>query len=115
MSPRKPAKRRATTSKRPLKKARPSRARPTLVDAAPERCFWVNFGPILKNLRELGDALASDISDAQFAHHVGPEKNDFATWVENVLGDEDCAQALRRARTRRGTLRAVRARLKAYS
>jgi hypothetical protein len=85
-----------------------------LVNAPPERCFWVNFGPVLKNLRELRDALADSISDSQFAHHVGSGKNDFASWVERVLDDPACARALRRAKTRVAALRAVEANLAAY-
>jgi hypothetical protein len=84
----------------------------TLADAPPEKCFWVNFGPVLKNLRELQIALASGaISDEQFAHHVGPGRNDFASWVEGALKDPQCAKALRRAKTRRTALKAVEARL----
>lgn len=84
-----------------------------LVDAPPDRCFWVNFGPVLKNLRELRDALHS-ISDEQFAHHVAADRNDFASWVEAVLDDAACAKALRRAKTRHAALQAVEASLTAY-
>lgn len=122
MSEKKPAKKRATpeatsTAGKPVAagagKRTPPRPR-ALVDASPENCFWVNFGPVLKNLRELRDALAHGMSDAQFAHHVGPGKNDFATWVEGILEDPACAQALRRAKTRPAALRAVEAQLAAY-
>lgn len=85
-----------------------------MVDAPPEKCFWVNFGPVLKNLRDLRDALARGISDAQFAHHVGPGRNDFASWAEIVLDDAACAKALRHAKTRRAALRAVEASLVIY-
>jgi hypothetical protein len=83
-------------------------ARHGLVEAPAERCFWVNHGPILRNLRELSDALTAGISDEQFAHHVTEERNDFAAWVEVVLEHPECAQALRRARTRVGAARAVK-------
>lgn len=92
------------------RRRRAVRHRP-LAEAPPEQCFWVNFGPVLKNLRELRDALATEISEGQFAYHVGTGRNDFATWVEGVLHDPDCAQALRRARTRAAALRAVKAAL----
>lgn len=83
-------------------------ARRGLAEAPADRCFWVNHGPILRNLRELSDALATGISDEQFAHHVTGERNDFATWVEVVLEHSECAQALRRASTRVGAARAVK-------
>ena len=97
----------AIPSKPPRKRA----AAVVLADAPPDKCFWVNCGPILKNLRELREALADSISDEQFAYHVARDRNDFAVWVEEVLGDATCAKALRRARTRQAALRAVAARL----
>ena len=89
--------------------------RRAIINAPPEQCFWIHYGPVLKNLRELRDALAQSVSDAQFAYHVGVGKNDFAKWVEAVLDDAMCAQALRRAKTLRAALRAVEARLAAYA
>src|SRR5512139_217224 len=88
--------------------AAPLAAPRVLVDAPSDQCFWVNQGPILRNLRELCDALASGVSDEQFAHHVTEERNDFAAWVEVVLQDSECAQALRRARTRAAAVRALK-------
>lgn len=92
---------------------RPPRKR-RLAVAEPERCFWVNFGPVLKDLRELRDAMTFGITDAQFAYHVNASRNDFAAWVESVLRDPTGARALRRTRTRKAFLRALEARLAAY-
>jgi len=78
------------------------------VEAPPDKCFWVNHGPILKNLSDLRDALGGWISDAQFAYHVNAERNDFAGWVEAVLLAPEVAAAMRRAKTRVGVLRAVK-------
>jgi len=103
--PRKPA-----AARRPKRAAGPR----AVVDAPPDKCFWINHGPVVKNLRELRDALAQGLSDAQFAHHVGAGRNDFANWVEAVLDDATCARALRRAKTVRAALRAVEAQLTAY-
>ena len=120
MSEKKPAKQRATTTaktataKPPAKRKRKVAAARALVDAPPDRCFWVNFGPVLKNLRELHAALAH-ISEAQFAHHVGAGRNDFADWVEGVLDDVTCAKALRRAKTRASAVRVVEKHLAAYA
>jgi hypothetical protein len=81
------------------------------VDAPPEKSFWVHDGPMLRNLRELRDALAGEISDEQFAYHVRPDRNDFARWVDEVLGASKCAGALCQAQTRAEALRAVEAAL----
>jgi len=108
-----------TGRQRPPKK-RPSQARGSgqtalvLVDAPPDQCFWVNFGPVVKNLRELRDALA-DMSEEQFAHHVGQGRNDFANWVAAVLSDEECAKALRRLHKRQSALKVIEERLAKYA
>jgi hypothetical protein len=78
-----------------------------LVQAPPDKAFWVHGGPVLTDLQQLRDALARDISDEQFVHHVTGERNDFAQWVEEVLGDTQCAEALRQARSRTDALRAT--------
>jgi hypothetical protein len=86
-----------------------------LVEAPSGKAFWVNFGPIVSNLRGLRDALAHDITDQQFTHHVSGSRNDFAAWVEEVLCDASCATALRRAKTREAAVRAVETALKRYA
>ncbi len=69
--------------------------------------FWVNNGPVLAGVGELKTALLA-MSDEQFAHHVTAEKNDFAKWVEEVLGDGQSAQALKRAKTRKAAARSIK-------
>ena len=86
-----------------------------LVEAPSGKAFWVNFGPIVSNLRDLREALATGISDQQFTHHVTGSRNDFAAWVEDVLCDTVCATALRRAKTRAAAVRAVETALKRYA
>ena len=86
----------------------------SLATAPLGECFWVNQGPILKDLRELRDALASGISDQQLAYHVAKGKNDFADWIAEVLGDAECAKALRRLRTRKAMVRVLETRLSRY-
>lgn len=96
----------ATAKRRRSVVPRAARVRAVVV-APPEKCFWVHYGPVLKDLRELRDALEGQISEAQFTHHVGPHGNDFANWVEQVLGEATCARGLRRARSVSDALRAV--------
>lgn len=73
---------------------------------APERCFWVNNGPILRNVLELRDALKS-MSEATFEHNVAKDRNDFAVWAESVLEDADLAKALKKSRTKSGVCRSL--------
>jgi hypothetical protein len=123
VSEKKRAKKRATavvssTAPKPKTPRRPksAAARPrALVEAPPEKRFWVNCGPILKDLRELGNALAHNVSDAQFDYHVNASRNDFANWVEAVLEDAACSKALQRAKSRLAALRVVKTHLRRYT
>ena len=82
--------------------------RKPLADAPADQCFWVNHGPVLSNLKDLEAALRDNtISDEQFRYHTGRGRNDFSAWIKNVLGDESCAQALSRVRTKKTALRVV--------
>lgn len=85
-------------------------ARMYLCDAAPEQCFWVNNGPVLKNLEELANALP-EISDDTYKHHVNEEKNDFSRWVNDVIGDQKLANDLLSSRNKDSALKKVRNRL----
>ena len=61
-----------------------------------EKRFYCHDGKILNNLYELKNAL-ENISHACYIHHVTEEKNDFARWVRDVLGDDKLANDLAKA------------------
>lgn len=81
-----------------------------LCDAAPEKCFWLNNGPILKNLEELANAL-HEMSSETFNHHVSKEKNDFSSWIKDVIGDQKLANDILSSKTKESSLKKVRSRL----
>ena len=81
-----------------------------LCNTSPEQCFWVNNGPILKNLEELADALP-DMNDETFNHHVNSEKNDFSNWVKDIIGDNKLANDLLSSRSRESAVKKIRSRL----
>ncbi|MBI2558334.1 hypothetical protein HYW20_03345 [Candidatus Woesearchaeota archaeon] len=81
-----------------------------LNDAAPEQCFWVNNGPILKNLEELANALMQ-MNDDTFRHHVNNNKNDFSSWVNDVIGDKKLANELLSSKTKISAAKKVVTRL----
>ena len=89
------------TTKKVVKKTTASKAGTksmrALVCAPDDKCFWTTDGQILQNLEELKFAFGT-MDDSVFLHHVTKEKNDFADWVEHVLGDAVCAAALRKAK-----------------
>jgi hypothetical protein len=77
-----------------------------MATVSPDKCFWVNNGPICKNLPDLYNA-AKTMSDEQFAYHTKRNGNDFANWVRDVIGDSLCAVKIAKVKTRAGMLRAL--------
>lgn len=107
----KTTKRRTTTAARAPAKRKQTQASTALPAAMAQEAFWVSDGEILHTMADLADALR-DMDEITFGHHVNRQKNDFATWVEEVLGETDCAADLRRAKTprsaRTATLKCLR-------
>ena len=58
-----------------------------------EKRFYCHDGKILNNLYELKNALEK-MNHACYGHHVTNEKNDFARWVREVLGDDKLANEI---------------------
>ena len=81
-----------------------------LGDAAPEQCFWVNNGPIVRNLDELENSL-SEISEDAYNHHVNPEKNDFSRWINDVICDKKLANDLLSSKSKDSTIKKIRNRI----
>lgn len=75
-------------------------------EARGDQCFWVNNGPVVKNIEELKKALR-DMGKEQYAHHTTHGGNDFANWVENILSCTPCALALRKSKTKAGAIKAL--------
>src|SRR3989338_3692367 len=82
-----------------------------LRDVNPEQCFWVNNGPVLKNLDELYKAL-SEMSKDAFKHHVNKEKNDFSSWIRDILGDQKLAEDIAKAKSKSAIAAKVKQRLR---
>ena len=81
-----------------------------LCDAAPDHCFWVNNGPILKNVEELADALES-ISEDTYRYNANKGKNDCSKWISEIIGDNKLANDLLSAKNKNSAVNKVRARL----
>lgn len=84
-----------------------------LAQAYNDKCFWVENGPVLSNLRDLNRALTA-MTEKQYEHHVHSSRNDFAQWVEQVLADKECADSLRKADSRKEASKVVEKFLKHY-
>lgn len=76
-----------------------------------ELCFWVNNGPILKDLFELRDAL-QNMSPEIFSHHVNKDKNDFSIWVGEVMQDAELAKKMLRNKSSASMFKTVDSHLK---
>jgi hypothetical protein len=77
-----------------------------LADVPQEYVFWCCDGRILKNLRELCDALGA-MSDDTFAYHVNEAKNDFHNWVKDIIKDDALASDLLKAPSTSTAVRVV--------
>ncbi len=79
-----------------------------------ETSFWVADGNILNSLVALNEALLV-MNPKTFTHHVTKDKNDFAEWVSDVLGDTACSAELKKAKTAKSAAAIVKKSLKFYS
>ena len=84
--------------------ASPSRSRVEItvkrfIDAPDGKKFVLHDGRILKNIKELADAL-EHISDEAFSHHANQHRNDFSAWAREVLDEKELAEDLQKAESK---------------
>jgi hypothetical protein len=89
-------------------------ARKWLTDVPEEYVFWCCDGRTMRSMQELAEAL-NTMPDEVFACHANQEKNDFSTWVSQVIGDADLAADLRQAFSRSAATIIVTQRVTALS
>ncbi len=65
----------------------------------PEMYFILSDGRPVKNLLELAEVM-EDMDYEVFYNHVNEEKNDFASWTENVFGQNSLAEKLRSTKSK---------------
>ncbi len=75
-----------------------------------EYVFRCHDGRVLKNMKELEEALAT-MADETFAHHSNSEKKDFSNWVRDIIGDEKLAKDLESVLDRNQAARIVTSRI----
>ena len=64
-----------------------------LADYTEDKSFFCQDGRVVKNLAELAACL-TQISQDAFYHHVSDTKNDFSTWIRDVIGDKKLVDTL---------------------
>ncbi len=92
----------------PKKKVMPS----ILADVDPEKAFWLSDGRMLKNLKELAQALET-MPAAVWNSHVNDQKNDFANWAEDVFSQKQLGSALRKVKNPRTAAKRIKEKLEA--
>lgn len=87
-------------------------AKKILANVLPEKAFWVSNGPVLKNISELTEGL-KNMSPQTFLHHVNQQKNDFANWIKDAIGDSILAEQISKMKTKAAIQKAVTTRVEA--
>ncbi len=57
--------------------------------------FYCSDGCVMADVKELAQEL-NCMSNETFMYHANDMKNDFATWVSDVIGDQELAGGLRK-------------------
>lgn len=82
-------------AKKSTKKTAKAAAKPKGIDrAADHHHFVLVDGRRLGDIKELADAL-EDMAEHVWGHHVTQDRNDFATWVNDIFTDAELAERLR--------------------
>lgn len=85
-------------------------AKKYLKDVGKEHAFLLKRGHRVASLAELFEELKT-ISQEEFLHHVTDDKNDFAKWVEDIIGDRHLAESMREVKDKENMLDKVKSRL----
>jgi hypothetical protein len=83
-----------------------AKAQRLLAECAEQSAFFCHNGEQYLSLRQLQRGLVQ-MSENAFKHHVNAEKNDFATWIRDVIGDSALARDLSETQSQGTALRRV--------
>lgn len=75
-----------------------------------EHVFRCHDGSILRSMRELGAAFNS-MTDENYAYHSNAERQDFSSWVRDIIGDDKLARDLAKSPDRAKAAKKVAERL----
>ena len=86
-------------------------ARLYLRDIEPRwKAFWFHMHLMAKNLEEFAVGMG-EISDEVFAYHDSGQKNDFAGWIQEVVGDSVLARRMLAVSNKEEAAKALRERV----
>ena len=81
-----------------------------LDEVSPQHYFVMKNGFLVRSLPELY-SVVSQIDNDVFHHHLNSEKNDFASWIDNVIGDDFLKNKLLEIDTKDQFLRILNSRI----
>ncbi len=81
-----------------------------LGDVPEDKSFFLHDGIRLRNLEDLREELRF-MNNEEFLSYVNNEKNDFANWIEYVVGDKELADRLRMTKDKEKTFNLINSRL----
>lgn len=94
------------------KNIKKEQAEKLLSDVGSGVVFFLHSGGVLKSMSELHQALKA-MPKETFCFHVTKERNDFANWIRDIIGDVDLAKSLTRIRTKGTAVKKIGDRIKA--
>ena len=89
-------------------------ARRWLADVPVEYVFRSCDGRVLRNAKDLGDAL-NTMTYETYIFHVNTDKNDFTNWARDIIKDEMLAKDLQKAPNRAQAAKLVTSRMATLS
>lgn len=81
-----------------------------LNDVPEDKKFWCSDGSVFRNISELSAAFKK-MSKGAFSSHVSKDKNDFAKWIYDVIGDTKLSGSLRNVTSKSDTEKKIKARI----
>lgn len=84
--------------------------RPTLSEVEPRHYFRIKDGSVVKSLADLVIKLEL-MDDETFSHHVGKDRNDFASWIADIIKDRELADKLKDVKTKKKIIEFIEERI----
>ncbi len=81
-----------------------------LSDVPEDKAFITHRGARLLNLEDLREEIKF-MSEPEFREYVNNKKNDFANWIEYVIGDKELADRLRETQNKEKTFNLINSRI----
>lgn len=89
-------------------------ARRLLADVPVEYVFRSRDGGVLRNVKDLGDAL-NTMTYETYVFHANKDKNDFTNWARDIIKDEMLAKDLQKASNQAQAAKLVTSRIATLS